>query len=88
MVSTPLPPTDRPCLAAPAPKQALLAQHPEAEEGVCRELASLGLLATPAAPRPRPVEHADLSQLPFLTACIKVGFLRYILKVAIGNYLH
>lgn len=49
----------------------LLSQHPEADARVAAELDSAGLLATPKQPCPRTLEWADLSGLPFLSACIK-----------------
>ena len=51
----------------------LLAEHPEAEAKVAAELDALGLLATPARPRPRPLEYEDLAQLRYLACVIKVG---------------
>ncbi|KAI3438694.1 hypothetical protein D9Q98_001114 [Chlorella vulgaris] len=49
----------------------LLAQHPEAEEQLCRELDELGLLATPQCPKPRMVVQSDLSKLVYLSAVVK-----------------
>lgn len=59
-------------LSCTTPVQYHLCQHPEAEERVRSELRGLGLLATPGT-APRPVEFEDLSRMPFLSACIKVG---------------
>ncbi|KAL4859962.1 Cytochrome P450 4V2 [Chlorella vulgaris] len=49
----------------------LLAQHPEAEEQLCRELDELGLLATPQCPKPRMVVQSDLNKLVYLSAVVK-----------------
>ena len=42
------------------------------EAKITEELASLGLLATPERPKPRPLEWEDLSKLVYLNAVIKV----------------
>jgi len=49
----------------------LLSQHPAVEARLVAELAGAGLLATPAAPHPRPITHADLARLPYLGAVCK-----------------
>ena len=47
-------------------------QHPEVEARIVDELRGLGLLATPQQPQPRPLEHADLSKLTYLSCAVKV----------------
>lgn len=42
------------------------------EDRITAELAARGLLATPQNPVPRPLQHDDLSELPYLGAAIKV----------------
>ena len=52
-----------------------LSQHPAAEAAVEAELDAAGLLVTPARPRPRALEHADLTGLVYLQAVIKACLL-------------
>ena len=48
-----------------------LCRAPEAMARVESELDGAGLLAGPGRPRPRPLEHADLARLPYLSACLR-----------------
>ena len=50
----------------------MISQHPEVEARIVEELRSLDLLATPQQPRPRDLQHSDLSRLIYLTCAIKV----------------
>lgn len=50
----------------------LLSQNPKAEARVVAELGAAGLLVTKERPKPRALEYADLSKLPYLSAVIKV----------------
>lgn len=43
-----------------------------ASKPIAEELDSLGLLATPQRPQPRPIECDDIPKLVYLTAVIKV----------------
>ncbi len=47
------------------------------QERIAEELDSLGLLATPARPNPRPVELDDIRKLKYLTACTKEAMRMY-----------
>ena len=49
-----------------------ISQDADVEAKITEELASLGLLATPERPKPRPLEWEDLSKLVYLNAVIKV----------------
>ena len=49
----------------------LVSQHPAVEARLVAELAGEGLLATAAAPHPRPVAYGDLARLPYLAAVCK-----------------
>jgi hypothetical protein len=51
---------------------AYISEDEEIQQKITEELASIGLLATPDCPEPRPLEHADLGKLTYLTAIIKV----------------
>eukprot|EP00884_Botryococcus_braunii_P015153 jgi/Botrbrau1/23639/Bobra.55_2s0026.1 len=55
----------------------LLSQHPDKEAKVLEELDSLGLLVTKDRPKPRPLEYADFSQIPYLAAVIKESMRMY-----------
>eukprot|EP00884_Botryococcus_braunii_P022864 jgi/Botrbrau1/9261/Bobra.180_1s0018.1 len=48
-----------------------ISQNPEVEAKLTAELASLGLLASPGNPNPRPVQWDDLPKLVYLDAIIK-----------------
>eukprot|EP00884_Botryococcus_braunii_P022866 jgi/Botrbrau1/9263/Bobra.180_1s0020.1 len=48
-----------------------VSQNPEVEAKLTAELASLGLLASPGNPTPRPVQWDDLPKLAYLDAVIK-----------------
>eukprot|EP00884_Botryococcus_braunii_P013433 jgi/Botrbrau1/22090/Bobra.0206s0016.1 len=50
-----------------------VAQNPDVQDKVAAELASLGLLASPGNPEPRPIDWEDLTQLVYLDAVIKEG---------------
>ena len=50
----------------------LLSQHPEVEAKVVQELQSLGLAASPKNPHPRELTYADLAELVYLQAVVKV----------------
>lgn len=50
----------------------LLSQHPEVEAKVVQELQSLGLAASPKRPHPRQLTYADLAELVYLQAAVKV----------------
>ena len=52
----------------------LLSQHPEVEAKVVQELQSLGLAASPKNPHPRELTYADLAELVYLQAVVKVAF--------------
>ncbi|BDA43874.1 Cytochrome P450 3A11 [Coccomyxa sp. Obi] len=54
-----------------------ISQNPDVEAKVVDELASLGLLATPAQPQPRPIEWDDISKLTYLNAVIKEAMRKY-----------
>lgn len=49
-----------------------ISQDADVEAKITEELASLGLLATPERPKPRPLEWEDLSKLVYLNAVIKM----------------
>lgn len=49
-----------------------MSQHPAVEARITQELDHVGLLLTPERPEPRRITYADLSQLPYLSAVIKV----------------
>jgi Cytochrome P450 len=59
---------------------------PEIEAKVVQELDSLGLLATKANPKPRPMTFADWSQLRYLGALLKEA-LRLFPVTSSGNFL-
>lgn len=59
----------------------LISQYPEVEAKIAAELASLGLLATPEQPNPKPLEYADISKLTYLSCVIKVQQLHLSLSV-------
>lgn len=50
----------------------LISQRPDVEARIAAELDCLGLLATVAHPRPRPMELSDLSRLPYFINVCKV----------------
>ncbi len=50
----------------------MISQHPQVEARVLEELDALGLLVTPARPKPRQMEWNDLVKLPYLSCAIKV----------------
>lgn len=54
----------------------MISQHAEVAAKLAAELETMGLLVTAARPQPRPLEYADLAQLPYLQAVIKVLLLR------------
>ena len=56
----------------------LISQHPEVEARLAAELDAAGLLVTPGRPQPRPLEHADLGRLTYLSWVCKVRGLRAI----------
>lgn len=57
------------CIAPP--RRYLVSQHPDVEAKIAAELDSLGLLAKPGAPPPRPAEWGDLQKLTYLGCAIK-----------------
>lgn len=50
-----------------------MSQNPSAEAKIVEELRSLGLLATPEHPTPRPIEWDDIQKLTYLNAVIKAS---------------
>ena len=50
----------------------LLSQHPEVEAKVVQELQRLGLCASAQRPEPRQLAYADLAELAYLQAVVKV----------------
>ena len=48
-------------------------QRPDVEARITAELDAAGLLATPQRPNPRPMELADLNELPYFINVCKVG---------------
>ena len=45
----------------------LVSQHPEVEAKLVAELDAAGLLVRPGRPQARPMEHADLARLTYLS---------------------
>ena len=50
----------------------LLSQHPEVEAKVVQELQRLNLCASAQRPEPRQLAYADLAELAYLQAVVKV----------------
>ena len=55
------------------PYRYLLSQHPEVEAKLVAELEHHGLLASPVCPKPHALVYADLKELVYLQAIIKVA---------------
>ncbi len=67
----------------------LLSQHPEVEAKVVQELQSLGLAASPKNPHPRELTYADLAELVYLQAVVKVPLQNlYNSHLLYGIYVH
>ena len=49
-----------------------MSQHPEVEAKILAELGGLELTITPERPHPRKMTYADMNQLTYLQAAIKV----------------
>ena len=51
----------------------LISQHPDADHKIAEELDNLDLLVTSTRRKPRQLEYADLSRMPYLSGAIRVG---------------
>ena len=49
-----------------------VSQHPKVEAKIVAELQQLGLMPTAQQPQPRDLEYADMSELTYLQAVVKV----------------
>ena len=49
-----------------------VSQHPKVEAKIVAELQRLGLMPTAEQPQPRDLEYADMSELTYLQAVVKV----------------
>ena len=64
------------------PCRYMVSQHPEVEAKILAELEGLELSITPQRPRPRKMTYADVNQLTYLQATIKVPSLSWSLPNA------